>query len=54
MKTLEVNLPEPTASRLEDAAQRLGVSPEDLLRISVEEKLAHLYDSFQEAFEHVV
>jgi hypothetical protein len=37
MKTLEVNLPEPTAIRLEEAAQRLGLSPEDLLRISIRE-----------------
>jgi hypothetical protein len=54
MKTLEVNLPEPTASRLEDAADRLGMSPEDLLRISLEEKLARLDDSFRNAVEHVV
>ena len=54
MKTLEVKLSEPTASRLEDAAQRLGVSPEDLLRISLEEKLSRLDDSFRDAVEHVV
>ena len=54
MKTLEVSLPEPTANRLEDAAQRLGVSPEDLLRISLEEKLSRLDDSFRDALEHVV
>jgi len=54
MKTLEVNLQEPTASRLEDAAQRLGVSPEDLLRISLEEKLERLDDSFRDAVDHVV
>ena len=54
LKTLEVKLPEPTVSRLEDAAQRLGVSPEDLLRISVEEKLSRLDDSFRDAVEQVV
>jgi len=54
MKTLEVKIPEPTASRLEDAAHRLGVSPEDLLRISLEEKLSRLDDSFRDAVEHVV
>ena len=54
MKTLEVKLPEPTASRLEDAAHRLRVSPEDLLRLSLEEKLSRLDDSFRDAVEHVV
>ena len=54
MKTLEVNLPEPIASRLQEAAEQLGVSPEDLLRISLEEKLARLDDSFRDAVDHVV
>ena len=54
MKTLEVNLPEPTATRLQEAAQQLGVSPENLLRISLEEKLARLDDSFRDAVDHVV
>jgi len=30
MKVLELNLPEPTVARLEEAAERLSVSPEDL------------------------
>jgi len=54
MKTLEVNLPEPTVDRLEEAANRLGLSAEDLLRLSVEEKLARLDESFHKAAEHVV
>ena len=49
MKTVEVELPEATASRLEDAAQKMGVSAEDVLRISIEEKLARLDESFQDA-----
>lgn len=54
MKTIEVNLPEPTAQRLEDAAQRLGVTAEDLLRISVEEKLGRLDGSFRDAADYVI
>lgn len=54
MKTLVASLPEPTASRPEDAAQQLGVSPEDLLRIGLEEKLERLDDSFRDALEHVL
>jgi hypothetical protein len=54
MKTVEFELPEATASRLEDAAQKMGVSAEDLLRISVEEKLASLDETFQAAADHVL
>ena len=54
MKALTVNLPEPTASRLEAAAQQLGVSLDDFLRMSVEEKLARVDDSFRDAIEKVV
>jgi antitoxin FitA len=54
MKTVEFELPEATASRLEDAAQKMGVSAEDLLRISVEEKLARLDEIFLDTADHVL
>lgn len=54
MKTVEFELPEATASRLEEAAQKMGVSAEDLLRISVEEKLARLDETFEGAADHVL
>ena len=54
MKTLEVSLDEPIASKLEQAAQRLGISPEELLRQSVEEKLERLDDTFRSAAEYVL
>lgn len=54
MKTLEVQLPEQTASRLEEAAERLSVSPEDLLLLSVEEKLAQLDAEFRESSDYVL
>jgi hypothetical protein len=54
MKTIEINLQEPTASRVEEAARRLGIAPEELLRISVEEKLARLDDAFRDALDAVV
>jgi hypothetical protein len=53
MKTLELNLPEPTASKLEEAAERLSVSPEELLILSLEEKLAQLDAQFRSASEYV-
>jgi len=54
MKTLELNLPEPTAAKLEEAAERLSVSPEELLILSLEEKLAQLDAQFQRASEYVL
>ena len=54
MKTLEVRLPEQTASRLEEAAERLSVSPEELLVPSVEEKLAQLDAEFRESSDYVL
>lgn len=54
MKTLEINLPEETASRLDAAAEKLGITPEDLLVMSVQEKLARLDADFRAAAEYVV
>jgi len=54
MKTHEVQLPEQTASRLEEAAERLSVSPEQLLVLSVEEKLAQLDAEFRDASDYVL
>jgi hypothetical protein len=54
MKRLEVDLPDATASRLEDAAQKMGVPAGDLMRISVEEKLARLDESLRDAADYVL
>ena len=54
MKTVEFELPAEMARRLELAAQKIGLSTDDLLRLSVEEKLAQLDQSFQQAAEHVI
>ena len=54
MKSLEVQIEEPTVDRLEAAAEKLGITPEELLRVSVEEKLARLDESFRVAVDRVV
>ncbi len=54
MKTLEINLPEQTVSALANAAQKLGLTPEELLQISVEEKLARLEQEFLDATAYVL
>jgi hypothetical protein len=54
MKTIEIQLPEQTALKLEKAAERLSLSPEDLLLISVEEKLTQLDEEFRNAAAEVL
>jgi len=54
MKMLEIQLPEQTAANLEKAAKRLSVSPEQLLVISVEEKLAQLDEEFRRSADYVL
>jgi hypothetical protein len=49
MKILELNLPEPTVTKLEQAAERLSLSPEELAILSLAEKLAQLDAQFKEA-----
>lgn len=53
MKTLEIDLPEDLATRIEQAAQSKGLSPEELVRESVEEKLAR-DEQFEKAAQHVL
>lgn len=40
MKTLEIHVPEDVAAKIEEAAEHKGVSLDELIRVSVEEKLA--------------
>ena len=54
METVEVNLPEQTLSKLKEAAERLRISPEELLILSLEEKLAQLDLTFQQATDYVL
>jgi antitoxin FitA len=54
MKSLEVQIEDPTVDRLEAAAEKLGVTLEELLRVSVEEKLARLDESFRAAVDEVI
>lgn len=54
MKTLEIQLPEQTASKLQQVAERLSVSPEQLLVLSIEEKLAQLDEEFRNSADYVL
>ena len=54
MKVLELNLPEPTVTKLQEAAERLSLSPEELAILSLEGKLAQLDDQFRNASDYVL
>jgi antitoxin FitA len=47
-------LPEQTASKLQQVAERLSVSPEQLLVLSIEEKLAQLDQEFRNSADYVL
>ena len=53
MKVLELNLPEPTVTKLQEAAERLSLSPEELAILSLDEKLGRLDDQFRNASDYV-
>lgn len=46
MKTLELNLSEATATRLEQAASRLNLTPEQLAVLTLAERFEHLDAQF--------
>jgi hypothetical protein len=54
MKVLELELSEPTASKLQEAARHLSVFPEQLSILSSEEKLAQLEDKFRRSAEYAL
>ena len=54
MKVLELNLTEPTIAKLQEAAERLSLSPEEFAILSLEEKLEQLDDQFRNAADYVV
>jgi antitoxin FitA len=54
MKLLQLQLPEQTAHKLQEAAKRLSVSPEQLSILSIEEKLAQLEEEFGGSAQYAV
>lgn len=54
MSAITINLSEERMRQLREVAARLGVSPEELARVSVEELLAKPDEKFEEAARHVL
>ena len=54
MSAITINISEERMRQLTELAARLGVSPEELARVSVEELLARPEEKFEEAARHVL
>lgn len=54
MSTITVAIPDERLQRLREAAARLGVSPEDLVRVSIEDLLTRPDETLKSAVEHVL
>jgi hypothetical protein len=54
MSTITVALPEERLVKLNEMARQLGVVPEDLVRVSIEELLARPEADFEQAVDHVL
>jgi predicted transcriptional regulator len=54
MTSISVTLPNDRLLKLQEIAARLGVTPEDLVRVSIEELLARPDDAFQQAVDYVL
>jgi plasmid stability protein len=54
MSSITINLPEEHLSKLREIAARMGVSIEDLDRMSIEELLAQPEEDFERAADYVL
>jgi hypothetical protein len=54
MSTITVALPEERLAKLNELARQLGIVPEDLVRVSIEELLARPEADFEQAVDHVL
>jgi predicted DNA-binding protein len=54
METITINLPDQLASKLKEASDRIGVTPEEFVKEGVEEKLSFLDDDFNTALDRVL
>lgn len=54
MKTLTINLPDKTIERITKVANELGISVDEWVQASIEEKLNRLELDFKETVKHVL
>jgi hypothetical protein len=54
MSTITVALPEERLAKLHEMARQLGVVPEELVRVSIEELLTRTEEDFEQAVDYVL
>ena len=54
MSTITINLPDEHLSKLQEAAAQLGITPEELVRASIEDLLNQPEESFKQALDYVM
>lgn len=54
MTPITINLPEDRVHRLQELATRLGVQPEDLVRLSIDELLGRPDEAFERIADYVL
>ncbi len=54
MTSITITLPKERLAKLWEIAARLSVTPEDLARVSIEELLTRLDETFKQAAEYVL
>lgn len=54
MEQIIISLPAEIAAQLKEAADKIGVKPEELMLVSLQEKLANLEPEFIEAVKYVL
>ena len=54
VSSITINLAEERLAKLREIAARLGISPEELVRMSVEELIARPEEDFQRAGDYVL
>jgi len=54
MATITIAVPEERMTRLKEVAARFGLTPEELVRVSLDELLSRPTEAFQHAVDHVL
>ncbi len=54
MTTITISLPDDRLLKLKEAAAHLGVAPEELVRVSIEELLTRPEEDFNRAVDYVL
>jgi len=54
MSTLQISLPDDRLRALEKLSARLNISPEELVRMSIEEILTRPEEEFQRAVKYII